>query len=144
MQENTQTSRHKQEGLEFRFLGKEPEGLSSNSHQYFVTREDDWQNEGLYSSWLSKAANKSLRFKKFNIYSDIVVPLDISQKVLQEVLARRLEFNHRYFSGVKGSLSLLIDRIETASRRTAGDASRLCARQARRRINCDASSVWHA
>lgn len=113
MQETTRDSRSKQERADFRFLGKEPQGLASNGFQYFVTREDDLQNEGLYSSWVSKAVNRSLRFKKFNVYSDIEIPRDISQKVLKEVLARRVEFNHKYFSGIKGSMDLLISRIES-------------------------------
>lgn len=80
-------------------------------YEYFVTRGDDWHNEEMFGQWLDHTAGKSLRIKRVYIHSDTRVPEWISRKVLRDVFKSGVEFNHRYFHGVKKSIDVGLNRF---------------------------------
>ena len=81
-------------------------------YEYFVTRGDDWHNEEMFGQWLSHTVGDSLRIKRVYIHSDTKVPEWISRKVLRDVFKSGVQFNHRYFHGVKQSIDVGLNRFE--------------------------------
>ena len=113
--------------------GKESSEKGEMRQLYFVGREDCLETDYMYDGWVGEREEEAkrgdtkrgsakegflkdaLRFKKFYVHSDIEVPKDISKKVFRDILQNRVEFNARYFSGVKKSVDTALDRYETAS-----------------------------
>lgn len=94
--------------FEFGWTGSNPKEYP---HEYFVTRENDWHNEEMFEEWMNHSRGATLRIKRVYVHSDIEIPVQITRKVLRDVFKSGVEFNHRYFAGVKRSIDIGLDRF---------------------------------
>ena len=97
--------------VNIQFSQKKPADALEYPFEYFVTREDDCHNEGLFAEWLKQSPGRGLRFKKVNIHSDLQIPDYLSRKVLREIFRTGVKLNHQYFSGVRQSLDVATERF---------------------------------